>query len=709
MNRKRIPGGGLLAVAGAFWLAGCAAERAIDAPGCALVAAEEAALATARKALPECGDDSACWDRRWQEAEARVAGSPRSFVAHRVLVTLAQPHPGGAGLERRAELRRRYDRMIERHPRDPAPLFLRSLLDYDAAVQVERAAKALELDPSFAWAHRLAAQALLGFRPGPEERAKARPHIEAFSAACPERIADRLELLDRLGDPGQFARELPDLDRRIGPEDARFLELARLWNLRLRFAPPTEHDRLRAEARKELAELRALDRTADQAWLRQVNDLAHYVGDDATVAWVDDTWSAQWPCSWEAVDIRLDRLPGSKAPKPIPGDRDPAVEAAALSALRRIAAECPESESAWWNLLIHAIGSTPRDATEIAAVAESYERVASVRSLEQVAQVLVREQIELPRVARWLDRVEEELEVERRRLEERAMAAAGADRRIAERRYRLELLRGRMALSQGDAEAARAAFDRAEPLLTAIADPGAEDPVRERKALDWQRSELDFLRGRLAASRGEHQPALEHFRRTLTANPEVAEAVEAARSSWSVLHGGEAGFSEWIEQARTEARIATETSFSSARRPLPELALPDLAGRVWTRADFTGKATVIGVWATWCGPCKSEMPLLDKLHDEWRKGTDYQLVTLSVDHSPALVAPYLEREKLDFPVLLAGADLFRAWKFDSIPRTLVVDPSGTIVAEMVGFGSDPAGFERRLRELVEQAVRPATG
>lgn len=709
MDRIRFGVGGLLVVAAAFWLTGCAAERAIDPPGCALVPAEEAALVAARKALPECGDDAACWDRLWREAEARLAESPRAFAAHRVLVALAQPHPGAAGLERRAELRRRYDRMIERHPRDPAPPVLRAHLDYDAGVQIERAKSALALDPSFAWAHRLAAQAQLGFRAGPEERAKARPHVEAFAAACPDRVTDRLELLERLGDAELFALETPDLRARLRPEEGRFPDLARFWNLRLRFASPAEHEALRAEARVDLDALRALDRTSDQKWLREVNDLANYLGDRKTVAWVDDSWSEQWPCSWEGIEIQLDRIPGLRAPSPSPEKKDPATEAASHQALRQVVAQCPEAETAWWALLLRAIHAAPRDAAEIAATAEAYERAANVRGLEQVAQVLVREEVELPRVARWLDRVEAELAVERRRLEERAVVAAEAERRIAERRYPLELLRGRLALSSGDVELARAALDRADPLLAAMEDPDAKDPSRAQMVLGWHRSELELLRGRLAASRGEHESALEHFRTAVAANPDAAELREAARSVWTALHGGEVGYSEWLEQAQNEARIAMEASVSSARRPLPELELPDLAGRVWTRADFAGKTSVVGVWATWCGPCKGEMPLLDKLHDEWRNGTDFQVVTVSVDSSPALVAPYLEREKLDFPVLLAGEDLFRAWEFDSIPRTLVVDSSGTIVAEMVGFGSDPAGFERRLRELVEQAVRPASG
>jgi thiol-disulfide isomerase/thioredoxin len=707
MNRKRIRAGGLLAVAGASWLAACAAERAIDPPGCALVAAEDAALAAARKVLPECEDDVACWDRHWREAEARVVASPRSFAAHRVLVTLAQPHPGAAGIERRAELRRRYDRMIERHPRDPAPRVLRAHLDYDTAARLERATSALEIDPSFAWAHRLAAQAILGFRPGPEARDEARPHVEAFSAACPERVEDRLELLDRLGDADLFARETPDLRARIGPAVSRFANLAQFWNLRLRFAPPAQHEALRAEARADLAVLRALDRTSDREWLWEVNDLAHYAGDDGMVAWVDDTWSRRWPCSREGIDIRLGRIPGLRTMREPFDEAGPASEGAILPALREIVAQCPDAEAAWWELLTRVIDHSPRDEAEVARAASAYERLASIRNLENVAPVLVWEGVELPRVARWIDRIEDELAVERRHLGERGVAAAEADRRLAERRYRLELLRARIALSGGDGAGADAALARAERLLPALEDPASQDAARARSMLAWWTSELDSLRGRLAASRGAHEAALDHFRRALAANPELPEPEQAARSSWVALRGGEGGWVEWLEVARAEGRIAVESSISSARRPLPELELPDLAGRIWSRADFSGKTSVLAVWATWCGPCKGEMPLLDRLHDEWRDGGRFQVVTVSVDRSPALVAPYLEREQLDFPVLLSGEDLFRAWDFDSIPRTFVVDPAGTIVAELVGFGSDEAGFERRLRELVERAASGA--
>ena len=71
-------------------------------------------------------------------------------------------------------------------------------------------------------------------------------------------------------------------------------------------------------------------------------------------------------------------------------------------------------------------------------------------------------------------------------------------------------------------------------------------------------------------------------------------------------------------------------------KPVPEVDFVDGQGRPRTLADFTGKVVLLNVWATWCGPCREEMPTLDRLQAQLG-GSDFQVLALSVDHAGAQV------------------------------------------------------------------------
>lgn len=116
-----------------------------------------------------------------------------------------------------------------------------------------------------------------------------------------------------------------------------------------------------------------------------------------------------------------------------------------------------------------------------------------------------------------------------------------------------------------------------------------------------------------------------------------------------------------------------------AIREHADFELKDLDGRTWKRTDLKGKVVLVNFWATWCAPCRREMPDLQALYDRFRaKG----LVVLAVsDESPEKVRGYAKASKWTFPILLdAGGLVGKRYRLESIPKTFVYDREGALVA-----------------------------
>lgn len=135
--------------------------------------------------------------------------------------------------------------------------------------------------------------------------------------------------------------------------------------------------------------------------------------------------------------------------------------------------------------------------------------------------------------------------------------------------------------------------------------------------------------------------------------------------------------------SRDQVSLAGRSSDPLVGRPAPEFELTSLDGAPLKLSLFRGQAVVVNYWATWCGPCKEEMPLLQRRYEKYSP----ELVVLGVDagEDPTLVSRFVDDLKLTFPILLdADYEVESLFGITAYPTTIFIDSDGIIQARHIG-------------------------
>lgn len=139
---------------------------------------------------------------------------------------------------------------------------------------------------------------------------------------------------------------------------------------------------------------------------------------------------------------------------------------------------------------------------------------------------------------------------------------------------------------------------------------------------------------------------------------------------------------------------------SAKETEAPDFTLPDLAGKKRRLAEFRGQVVLMNFWATWCAPCRAEMPAMERLYQEL-KGEGFTIVAVNFAETAAQVAPFAEELRLHFPILLdQEGQVSRLYRAFSLPTTYLLDRHGTVVGRAVGPREwDGAEAKRLIRAL----------
>lgn len=138
--------------------------------------------------------------------------------------------------------------------------------------------------------------------------------------------------------------------------------------------------------------------------------------------------------------------------------------------------------------------------------------------------------------------------------------------------------------------------------------------------------------------------------------------------------------------------------------------LKDLDGRGFYLSNYRGQVFVINVWASWCGPCRKEIPVLNKIYEEYR-GRGVEFVGLTVDRpvtkkDAKAVREFIAEFNVKYKLGWLDSELFEIMMNDvSVPQTIVVGPNGKLDTHFIGYSE----WEKTgLRQSIENALTPYT-
>lgn len=153
---------------------------------------------------------------------------------------------------------------------------------------------------------------------------------------------------------------------------------------------------------------------------------------------------------------------------------------------------------------------------------------------------------------------------------------------------------------------------------------------------------------------------------------------------------GLALFTIWITwQAKSlESRSVGRGQVSAMlHKPAPDFRLPALDGRTISLTDYRGKKVVVSFWASWCGPCRLELPVLRSFFDKaYQRGGEFEILAINLDEGREAAEAAAEQEKLRFPVLLdPNQRIANAFGVQGIPALFVISKNGYVEYGSVGF------------------------
>lgn len=145
------------------------------------------------------------------------------------------------------------------------------------------------------------------------------------------------------------------------------------------------------------------------------------------------------------------------------------------------------------------------------------------------------------------------------------------------------------------------------------------------------------------------------------------------------------------------------TSADRAASPPPDdFALKSLAGPNVRLSELRGDVVLVNFWATWCGPCRQEMPVLNQIYQRYRP-LGFELLGVNVDDAPGRAADMVRTLGVSFPVLFDDAkSVSRQFKVSTMPTTLLIGRDGVVRYRHEGYG---AGTEQQYLDQIRALLK----
>jgi thiol-disulfide isomerase/thioredoxin len=252
------------------------------------------------------------------------------------------------------------------------------------------------------------------------------------------------------------------------------------------------------------------------------------------------------------------------------------------------------------------------------------------------------------------------------------------------------------------------------------ADLGADDKARADLMKSYQTARLAgaaVALGELAEKRKDADEAIDYYLQAFAISLNTGDEIDLKSlrrkmgQLYSAKNGSEVGLGDRLLKAHDAFLKEREERLAKLSPPNINEGVVDPLKFTLTRVDGSpikmdeqrGKVIVMNFWATWCGPCMTEMPLFEKAIAKYKEDKDVFFLAITTDDDRELVAPFLKQYKFNLPVAYAEY-LDEHFGISSIPTTIILDRKGGVSFRQAGF-NPREDFVESLSEKIEDAKK----
>jgi thiol-disulfide isomerase/thioredoxin len=613
-----------------------------------------------------------------------------------------------------------YRAQLEKNPDDPAATYLyaRLLVGRQTKEAIELFEKLLLRVPDFPWSYLELAQ--IHNYPSFHDAAKLQGNLKNWFAKCPAATAG-LYLVSRTGDKEMMNAAMQRLRRRLESsntsDDLVFWD--DLWALSFKLRPVPEHQQLRLEIAEDVKRIRDKNLNSKE-WLLALQSGYKQTGDKTNRRWAEDEFIRLFPKSDTArsmIQTRwYDDHPYPKAEEP--DEKKQAHNQARVQITTEWLKQWPNDENIWSTRLYALIELTTSTDSEIEAAYQGYAKAHeqggnsySYPPIEvSVARFFLQHGFHLESIPAMLQKSFEEF----RSIQERSRGSDLRPQNDETIDGDLRYVHWQIWPLLAEAHARLKQADKAHEVLAQMAEALKQQKPTEQQKVMYANYQTAYWQSVATVAEFEQRKldALMAYQTALAFRPKSAapksgrkdELTEKAQRVWKEMGGTEQGWQAYLarnETSRSKPEAAETATWDPKNTLLPDFELTDLKGHYWKLADLRGKVALINLWATWCGPCRAELPYVQKLSEQMKENKDVLVLTLNIDDELGLVEPFMQENKYTFPVIL-GQAYAESQDVHSIPRNWIVSVDGKLMFEGTGFGGDGQDWIKKALAAIQK-------
>lgn len=162
-------------------------------------------------------------------------------------------------------------------------------------------------------------------------------------------------------------------------------------------------------------------------------------------------------------------------------------------------------------------------------------------------------------------------------------------------------------------------------------------------------------------------------------------------------------FQRWIRTAAIAGAMLTVSLVSASTPPAPSFTLPSRSGDSVSLEQLKGQVVMLNFWASWCGPCRQEMPLLDQIHKRY-SALGFTMLGVNVEANTADAERWLAETPVSFPILFdRESKVSKAYNVNAMPSTVFIDRKGNVRYLHRGYKpGDESEYLNQIRALLKE-------